>query len=102
METSDAAKKALETAGAWKDGKLTSEYATAKSTGWIAVSVVVVGLVLAFAPWIMNVTEGTQAATWVGGILAAIGLASKVMTSLGYMKSRTDVKVASALTEIEE
>ena len=96
METSDAAKKALETVGTFREGKLTSEYATMKATGWVAYAVVVVGSILAFAPWIMNVTDGTQAATWVGGILAAVGLASKVLTTLGYMKSRTDVKVADA------
>ena len=78
-----------------KEGKLTSEYATAKSTGWIMYLVMAIGAILAYTPQITGAVGDSGASTWVGGILAAIAVGGKVLISLGYMNSRTVVKASA-------
>ncbi|RKZ99096.1 MAG: hypothetical protein DRQ46_00270 [Gammaproteobacteria bacterium] len=84
----------------FKDGIKTSEFATAKAHGWFAIVIMIIGVVIAFSAQITGIVEGTAAATWVGGIMAAIAFAGKTLTDLGYMKTRADVKRAAAEIEM--
>jgi len=90
----------MEIKDVFKDGIKTSEYATAKSHGWVAYAVMAIGLIIAFSSQITGAVEGTAAATWVGGVLTAIAFAGKTLTSLGYMRTRADVKRAAAEVEM--
>lgn len=78
--------------GALKPGNQTSEYATAKATGTIATIVTVVGFIMMFLPQITSAVDGTAAQTYVAGFIAFVGMASRVLVSLGYMKSRETIK----------
>lgn len=78
--------------GALKPGNQTSEYATAKATGTIATIVTVVGFIMMFLPQVTSLVEGTAAQTYVAGFIAFVGMASRVLVSLGYMKTRETIK----------
>ena len=78
--------------GALKPGNQTSEYATAKATGTIATIVTVVGFIMLFLPQVTSLVEGTAAQTYVAGFIAFVGMASRVLVSLGYMKTRETIK----------
>ena len=51
-----------------------------------------------FAP---TLTGGSNLAIIAGAIIAAAGLAQKTLVSLGYIKSRADVKVADSYRSFE-
>lgn len=80
--------------GASRPGNQTSEYATAKATGTVATIVTALGFIMVFLPQVTDAVEGTAAQTYVAGFIAFVGMASRVLVSLGYMKGRETVKKA--------
>ncbi len=102
MDNKEALAEAGRKFGAYKEGKLTSEYATAKATGNFSIAVVVVGLIMSFADYFTAVADGGPAAKYVGGAVMVCGLIAKTLSSLGYMKTRADVKTAQANKDAAE
>lgn len=81
------------------DGKDTSEYQVAQQANvWGVVGLVLGGLV-AFGDQIVNALWGkdvTSPAYVIGGAcIACAGIAYKTLVSLGYIKSRTEIKTAT-------
>lgn len=85
-----------------KDGKTTSEFEQAQSSkGWAVVSTVL-GMVIASGSAVtemlgMDNTVGII----VGAVIAVFGIIQRTLVDLGYIKSRTDVKVAASLGKTE-
>lgn len=81
-----------------KPGQMTSEFAAAQSGGVWGIVAMVLGLVVTFGDQILAALgHGTgSVATIAGAVITVAGILLKTLTSLGYIKSRTDVKVASA------
>ena len=84
-----------------KEGRSTTEYATAKSAKvWGIVGMLLGGLV-AFGPKLLEALSGTigessPAYAIAGACIATAALMCKTLAELGYIKSRTDTKVAAA------
>ena len=77
-------------------GKDTTEYKEAKSASiWGIVAMVLGFLVTIGASIAEALGTDTKAAIIAGAVVAAAGLAQKTLVSLGYIKSRTEVKTAS-------
>ena len=85
-----------------KDGKTTSEFEQAQSSkGWAVVSTVL-GMVIASGSAVtemlgMDNTVGII----VGAVIAVFGIIQRTLVDLGFIKSRTDVKVAVSLGKTE-
>lgn len=79
-----------------KPGDQTSEHKMAKSAGLWAIVALILGFAVTVGSQVLEAagTE-TKAGIWVGGIVAVAGVLLKMFASLGYIKSRTDVKVAA-------
>jgi hypothetical protein len=86
-----------------KPGNETSEYVVAKGAGVWGVVAMILGFITASGAEILaavGVTESSNLGVIAGAIIAVAGIALKALTSLGYIKSRTDVKmIAEALEE---
>ena len=80
-------------------GKQTSEYQQAKSSSLWGTIGTVLGAVVAMTP-LVDASGNSKFAAIAGAIIAAASIAMKTLTTLGYIKSRTDVKtVAGTKTE---
>jgi hypothetical protein len=80
-----------------KPGATTSEFAEAQSAGALAHAATLLGLVAAFGSSLAGAFGAdTKLGIIAGAIVAVAGVLSRTLVSLGYTKSRTDVKVASS------
>ncbi|MFH1738992.1 MAG: hypothetical protein ABIH23_08270 [bacterium] len=88
------------------DGKTTSEYEVTQSASSTGILVVILGAIVAIGPEVMNAVFGgnmdSKVAIICGAIIAIGGTLLKTLTSLGYVKSRTDVKVADSLKDVSK
>jgi hypothetical protein len=75
-------------------GKQTSEYQQAKSSSLWGTIGTVLGAIVAMTPLVDANPSGKFAAI-AGAIIAAASIVMKTLTTLGYIKSRTDVKTAT-------
>lgn len=77
-------------------GKKTSEYAVAQSGGKWGVIALVLGVVIQLGSMITQ-SQGSDSTIGlvVGACVSVAGIVLKTLTSLGYIKSRTDVKVSA-------
>lgn len=77
-----------------KEGKDTSEGKLAQSTGWVAIVMMVAGLVVTYLPGLHeSLAEGSTAYAICGMAITVAGLIVKLGSALGYTKSRTMIKV---------
>ena len=76
-------------------GNQTSEFQVHQSTQILCYVAIIIGLVLEFAPAFTDKLTGNTGLI-VGAILQCLGVASKLLSSLGYTASRTSVKVADS------
>ena len=79
-----------------KPGTETTEYKVAKSTGVWGIVTAICGLVVTTGSAVADALGAdTTIGIIVGGIVGIAGVIMKSSSSLGYVKSRTDVKVAA-------
>lgn len=79
-----------------KPGETTTEYRAARSAGAWGVVSMVLGIVMAGASAVLQAAgSDTKAGILAGAAMAIAGTVSKTLAELGYIKSRTDVKVAA-------
>jgi len=74
-----------------KPGSGTSELAETKSAGILAIVGLVLAGVVTLAPQFIDKLDGKTAAI-AGAVLGACAIGLKLLTTLGYVKSRTVVK----------
>ena len=79
-------------------GKDTSEYQQAKSSSLWGTIGTVLGAIVAMTP-LVDASGSSKFAALAGAIIAAASIAMKTLTTLGYIKSRTDVKTTATKTE---
>jgi len=80
-----------------RPGNETSEYKQAKGAGWVGIIAMIVGLLTAYLPGLMDGMAKDGKAYAICGIVLAIGgLVTKTLTTLGYIKGRNDLKVPLA------
>ncbi len=72
-------------------GKDTSEFKETKSAGLLAIIGLVLGGVVTILPQFIEKLDGKTAAI-AGSVLAVCAIGLKMLTTLGYVKSRTIVK----------
>jgi hypothetical protein len=79
-----------------KPGVETSEYKEAKSASTWGIVAAVLGAVITFGGAIAE-TFGADAKAGIicGAVVAVAGIAQKTLATLGYIKSRTDVKMVA-------
>ena len=76
-------------------GKETSEHAVAKSGSTWAIVAMVIGLLTTVGTSVAaSFGADTKTGIIVGAVVAGLAIFQKTVTDLGYIKSRTDVKVA--------
>lgn len=81
-----------------KPGVETSESDVAKKTNIWGTVATILGLVLTLGSMLLpSLGSGTKIGVIAGAIIACAGIAQKTLVSLGYIKSRTDVKVAASI-----
>jgi hypothetical protein len=77
-----------------KEGKDTSEGKLARSTGWVAIAMMIAGLVVTYLPGLHeSLAEGSTAYAICGMLITVAGLVVKLGSALGYTKARTALKV---------
>lgn len=79
-------------------GTQTSEYQQAQSSSLWGTIGTVLGTVVAMTP-LVDASGNSKFAAIAGAIIAAASIAMKTLTTLGYIKSRTDVKTSATKTE---
>jgi len=87
-----------------KAGELTTEYKVAKSNGFWGVFSFVIGSAIVVGTMVMPALQtDSKASIIAGGVIAALGILQKTLVGLGYVKSRTEVKVKATevLPEID-
>ena len=78
-------------------GKSTTEYKRASQANWVFVIAAALGLGLQIGPAVVDALgQYGVAGVIAGSVLQAIGLVQKLLVDLGYINSRTQVKVAAA------
>ena len=81
-------------------GIQTSEYQQAKSSSLWGTIGTVLGAVVAMTP-LVDASGSSKFAAIAGAIIAAASIAMKTLTTLGYIKSRTDVKITATSAKSE-
>jgi hypothetical protein len=81
-------------AGDVTPGKDTTEFQQAKSSSLWGTIGTVLGAIVAMTP-LVDASGNSKFASIAGAIIAAASIAMKTLTTLGYIKSRTDVKTAT-------
>ena len=77
-----------------RSGKETSEYEMAKSANlWAAIGIVL-GVIVASGPALIEQLDG-NAAVIVGGIITVASIAYRALVQAGYVRGRTEVKIAA-------
>jgi hypothetical protein len=80
-----------------KSGAATSEFSVAQSVKTWAIVLSVLGMVESFGSMVaQSMGADTKIGVLVGAVVAIAGIIGKTLVSLGYSKSRADVKVAIA------
>jgi len=80
-----------------KEGVSTTEYEALKSGKFWTIIAIVLGLIATFGSTVAAALGAESSiGIIVGAIIAGAGLAAKTFIDLGYIKSRTQVKVAEA------
>jgi hypothetical protein len=85
-------------AGAVTPGKETTEFQQAQSSSLWGTIGTILGAIVAMTP-LVDASGSSKFAVIAGAIISAASIAMKTLTTLGYIKSRTDVKTAAAQTE---
>ena len=81
-----------------KEGKETTEFKKSKSATIFAYVGIVLGGLIAFGPKLLGIVEEGSTTGVIGGCIIAVSATiQKCLTDLGYIKSRTDVKVTENL-----
>ena len=76
-----------------KPGHETTEFKVAKSAGTWGVVATVLGTVIAMGSEVLaQVGSSSAVGLIVGAVVAVAGIVTKLLVSLGYIKSRTEVK----------
>lgn len=82
-----------------KNGRETSEYEQAKSAGVMGWVALILGVLTTQGALLLEkISAGHEGATWAivaGAVVAFAGLVQTTLAKLGYIKSRSDVKVAA-------
>lgn len=74
-------------------GKETTEYQVASSTGFWGVVATILGLIITAGSSVLEqVGQNTSEGIVVGGIVTVAGLITKLLVARGYIQSRTEVK----------
>ena len=74
-------------------GKDTSEFQLAKSAGFWGVVSLVLGAIISIGSSVLaQVGESSTIGIIIGGVVAVAGVVTKTLASLGYTKSRTEIK----------
>lgn len=74
-------------------GRETSEYAVSKNAGtWSTVAVILGAIVTIGSSVLDQVGANSTIGIIVGGVVAIAGVVTKTLVSLGYIKSRTELK----------
>ena len=81
-------------------GTQTSEYQQAKSSSLWGTIGTVLGAIVAMTP-LVDASGSSKFAALAGAIIAAASIAMKTLTTLGYIKSRTDVKITATSAKAE-
>ncbi len=78
-------------------GKDTTEFKRAAQANWTFAIAAILGLALQIGPAVVDALGPYgNAGIVAGGVLQALGLVQKLLVDLGYIKSRTQVKMATA------
>jgi hypothetical protein len=76
-----------------KSGKATTEYKEARTAGILGMVTAVCGLIISIGAGIAeSFGVDTKTGIVVGGLVTVAGVIQKTLVTLGYVKSRTDVK----------
>jgi len=91
--------RTLEAVHVVKPGAETSEHEETKSAGRWGVIMMILGFLTTTVAQLLesvDLSDDSKIGIIAGAVLAIAGVAQKTLTSLGYTKSRTDVKVAAS------
>lgn len=83
-----------------KAGVETSEFKAAKSVSAWGTVATVLGIILTFGSAVLPALGG-GAGIIIGAVIVVAGIVQKTLAELGYIKSRTEVKVAASLEATE-
>ncbi len=79
-----------------KSGSKTTEFKKTKEATWTFYISMALGLLIAHGPALVgNLDSGSLYAVIAGAAVAMAGIGQKMLIDLGYIKSRTDVKVSN-------
>lgn len=79
-----------------KSGKETTEFEETKKADVMSIIGLILGAVIAYAPKVIESLNGeSKWAIISGAVLGCLALAHSALTKLGYIRSRTEVKVAA-------
>lgn len=74
-------------------GRGTSEFGVAQSAGfWSVVAAVLGGITVIGSAILEQVGTGSVVGIIVGGVVAVVGVVTRTLVALGYIKSRTELK----------
>ena len=77
-----------------KAGAETTEYKKTKEANWTLYFSMALGLIIAYGPSLAGKLEyGSTYAVVAGAVVALAGIGQKMMIDLGYIKSRTDLRI---------
>ncbi len=77
-----------------KPGNETTEYARAKSATWLAYVGLALASLLSYGPDVLGwLPESGPGAPVLAAVIAVAGIVQKTLVDLGYIRSRTEVKV---------
>ncbi|MCK6376016.1 MAG: hypothetical protein L6Q69_18220 [Zoogloea sp.] len=80
-----------------KKGVETTEWVAAKSGRFWSILTTVIGLVTTVGSMVVETLgHDSKAGIVAGAAIAVVGIVMKTLNNLGYIKSRTEVKVASS------
>ena len=79
-------------------GAATTEHALAQSSSLWGTIGTLLGAVVAMTPMVDS-SSGSKFAVFAGLFISVASMAMKTLTTLGYIKSRTDVKTAASLSQ---
>lgn len=86
-----------------KEGLLTSEFERAKSAGVWGIVAIILGAVTTIGSVVIpTLDQHSTAGIIAGALLSVVGVIGKTLADLGYVKSRTEVKVAASLASAEK
>lgn len=88
-----------------KDGRSTSEYEVTKSAGVWGIIALILGFVTSGVAPILakfGVIEGSTVGIVAGAVIAVAGVALQLLTKLGYIRGRAELKMAKEIKNKDE